>query len=890
MSSYTGRYTGSKGERLVFLLGVFALAFSASGLGATVEIAADFDPEKHLITGSQWVSWEEPPAEASFFLLANLGREKNPYLSGRALDEIYAWGFDPAWTKIDGVFWETPGGTRELPYQLLPAPPTLQTYSLEDVFLKVSLPGGEGRLRIDFRTRFPHVLVGEPGRLGDVYTWRFGWHPIPAQLPQGDRWPFLLSAHDYSLELTVPEGWEAALPGQVEEVAGEGRRLYRVSFPTPVRSITLFIGPEEELGRVSLPLEGLFLEAVALPGDEDKLRQLATYIPEILSHYGSRFGPYPYRRLLLVEHPNQVGVAFAADGVVFIPKWFFDRLNITAEGMLSRYGQFALAHELAHQWWGVGVGVDLDAENWLSEGLAQYAAVSWYEERYGAEGGNVFLFENKGLGEAMAESAVGFVNLREHLIELPYLQMAFQGFDEAVVKPLAELDYAQASSVRLYDKGYLVFRALAHLVGEDLFDQVLSEVAGRFRGGNLTVEELKLILEERSGMDLVGFFTSWVWGEARADYGIERVLRRQGEEGYVTEVHLFRKGTGFLPVEVEAQGPEGESMSQTWPSGEAPREILVFETTFPVVRVVVDPGHYVLDEDRLNNVWPPRFVFVTTENELPLDGYLVYANPNSRAVQVQYLDRFGWAIYPEELAVEGFVSYGRQATVWGFARVKGTLIGAISLTRHLWDTPPTGDPGTYWESVGDFTVSFSRRPYPVIGVGLSWQASLTSTYSEGLSLLVVPGKGGRLYLEHTQGLSLFPRTYLDLTFGLGIASPGLPDELHFGLSELHTLEDGPWGERKLFLEARVSLPSGQGDYSLAGMALASGITPYIYLSWGGVWTEGASSGKMGPYSEVGGGIEFRLELFGGLLALPGVVGVAWPLPQGEGVFFFELGS
>ena len=872
------------------VLALAASAVSPAVWGTTVELEVRFHPEEHVISGTMWVTWESPPEVAHFVLLANLGREENPHLSGRARDEQYVDGFDPSWTVVERVLWAGPAGEEELPFELLPAPPTLQTYSLDDVIMKVSLPGGEGRLRIDFRTRFPHIWAGAPGRLFDFYTWRFGWHPIPFAPPEGDRWPLLLPAYTYRLSLRTPPGWRAVLPGEVETEAGDQGTTWHVSFPEPVRSIALFLGPEEELVPIQLELAGLELEAVALRGNEDKVRALATYIPELLAHFQRRFGPYPYPRLVLVEHPNQVGVAMAADGIIYFPKWFFDRFNLTVEGMLSRYGRFVLAHELAHQWWGVGVGVDLDAENWLSEGLAQYAAISWFEEEFGAEGGNVFKFERKGLGEALAGSMWGFVNLREHFTEFPYLGIAFRDFDEAVVKPLSEVDYAQASGVRLYAKGYLVFRALAHLVGEDLFDQVLGEIAEGFRGGTLTVQELKELLEERAGQDLTPFFQHWVWGDAQADYAIERVARRKTEAGYETTVYLYREGEGFLPVEVEVRGPEGESQVQTWTPGDALYEIMVFKTPFPVREVVVDPGHYALDVNRLNNVWPTKFVLAAARNELPLDGYLVRVDPGSRAVQVQYLDRFGWAVYPDAMAAEGFVRYGREATVWGFARVTDTLIGELVLIRHLWAQPETGQAGTYWMPAGDVWISFSRRPYPVLGLGLSWQGYLPQVYGGGASLLSLPGLGGRLYFQHTQELDLFPNLYLGLTFGLGLGSPELPDELWFGLSELRTLGNGPRGQRKLVLSLDLELPDYRSPYSLAGAALVSRVSPRAYLRWGKLWTEGDSPSPIVAHAEVGVEAGLRIELFGGLAVLRGVVGVAWPLPEGEGRLYFGLGA
>jgi hypothetical protein len=851
---------------------------------AQVEISVQFDPEQHIVSGSQWVSWEAPPQVATFALLANLGREENPYLSGRALDTQYVWGFDPAWTEVRRVVWEGEV-ERELEFELLPAPPALQTYSLEDVLLRVPLPGGEGRLRIDFATRFPHVSSGEAGRLGNIYTWRFGWHPIPVELPAGEYWPLVLPAHHYRVELTLPTGWRAFLPGEVEEEAGEEEVRWRASFAIPVRSISLYFGPEEELTPVELPLADLELVGVAPAGEEEALRALLTYVPEILRHYGERFGPYPHPRLLVVHHPNRVGLAMAADGVVFLPQWYFDRQHLTASGILSRFGQFILAHELAHQWWGIGVGVDFNAENWLSEGLAQYASISWFEEKFGPEGGNLFVLEREGLGEALVESLIGFVNLREHFTELPYMDIAFQGFDEAVVKPLAEVRYGQATGIRIYDKGYLVLRALAHLVGEEAFDRVLAKVAASYRGRLLTVEELKALLEEETGEEWGWFFQAWVWGEAQADYAVREVRRGREGERYRAEVYLTRSWEGFLPVEVEVRGPEEQRELLVWPAGEEESTVLVFETDFPVREVVVDPGHYVLDHNRLNNVWPTRYVLAIGKNQLPLDGYLVRGDPETRAVQIQYLNRFGWAIYPEALAVQGFVRYGREATVWGFAQINDTLTGQLSLALHLWDQPETGQAGEYWVPAGDLVLSLARRPYWQWGVGITWQQFLPRVFWGQGTLVGVPGAGERITFTHLQELSLAPHTYLQLGLGLGLVRGTLPQELRLRLGELYTVTDGPQGQRKLFLGASLWLPPHQEPYHLAGVALVSRVVPRLYLSWGKLWS---ADGPLTTRMEVGGELLIRCELLGGTMALTGVVGLAWPLPEGQAVFYFGI--
>ncbi|MFN3346347.1 MAG: M1 family metallopeptidase [Candidatus Bipolaricaulaceae bacterium] len=859
---------------------VWVTFFGVVSWAAQVRITAEFDPRTHELRGTQWVELAQPQNAAWFVLLANLSREKNPYVSPLVLDSMYVWGFDPAWTRIEEAVWEPSG--KALPFELLSAPATYQTYSLADVLLRVEVPREPGTLRLSFRTRFPHVWV-EPGRLEDIYTWRFGWHPIPLPEPPGEALPLYLPFHRYEVELVLPEGWRAFLPGNM---GVEGNR-FRTRFPLPVTSVALCFGPAERFRTFSLSVDGRLWEGVALPGDEAGLRALLTWAPEILSWYEERFGPYPFERILIVEHPTDLGVAMTAEGIVFLPRWFFAREHLTASGTLTRLGVFILAHELAHLWWGLGVGVDFDAENWLSEGLSQYLSITWYEERFGSEGGNLFVFDKKGLGEELVSYYLGFVNLREHLTELPYLDLAFLGFDEAVVKPTREVRYGQVSGDRIYNKGYLVLRALAHLVGEDAFQKALRRTAQKFRGRRLSVAAFQKILEEESGQDLSRFFADWVLGEAQADYGIAGFRQRPTSGGYEVELVLTFAGTGILPVPVELRGHEDRKTTVLWEPTGNETEILTVTVDFPVQEVVVDPEHRVLDVDRLNNRWPRRYVWAM-RRELPLDGYVISADP-SGGFTLSYLNRFGFAVYPQEMAVAGWVRFGREASLSGWAQVQDSLVGSLTFTRHLWATPATGLAATYWEEVGAFSLALARLPEWALGLGLSWQF-LVSRAAAGSAYLLLAGGDHLLSFNHTELFGLGPHLYPTLTLSLGFASPGMGERFWPALTELRTLALRPEGAPQARLKAAAVLglwlPPSFPAYSLAQAALVSEARPRLFFAAGQLWNNPESRET---FLEVGGELWITVEALGGLLLLQWVMGLAWPLlPEGPVLLYFGL--
>ncbi len=872
---------------------LFLFAVSAT---AQHEIDVRFDPETHVLYGVQVIAWEETPAVAWFSLPANLDREPNPYLGGRAIDQRYAWGFDPAWTEIDAVSWVNGEDVTELEYALLPAAKTTQTYSLQDGLLRIDLPATPGKLKIEFRTRFPHLRYGEPGRIGRIYQWRFGWHPMPVLPADGEYWPHVMLAHDYHVRLALPEGWEAILPGTVERWEEEDLVIYGTTFGQPVRSVMLLFAPEGTYTSAVLPSRSVDIEVAALADHEDKLRAMGSYVEEILTYYGERYGPYPFERILLVEHPSQVGIAYAADGVACMPQWLFRRADLTAPGVMSRYGRFILAHELAHQWWGLGIGVDLDAENWLSEAFSHYLAVRWYEDRYGEEGGNVFKMERPGLGAAMVNSMIGFVNLREHLVELPYLSTVFLGFDEAIVKPTSEVDYLQASGVRLYEKGYLVLRALGGLVGEEALDEALQLAHERFRGAWLTVDAFQGLVEETSEQELSDFFDHWVWGDAWADYRVDRLVRARDGELHVTEAHVSRAGRGFLPVVVEARGAEGERARVVWGPDDPDEHVIVFETDFPVRRVSLDPDHHVLDVDRLNNHMPRRFVVAMERAELPLDAYLIEADPMTQGLSLRYLDRFGWEIHPQFQAAAAWIRYGREATLSGWAQVTDTLVGQVSFTRHLWSTPALGSTGTYWTHSGDLTLTVARMPTLAFELSAQWQDLIRRGEAFAGSLLYLSGYGGRVVGAALTETRLWPHTYLQFIARGGMADEGLPDPFKFRLSEFNSIgtspiaPPAPIGRNTGSVTASLWLPEAEPDYMLGGIALVDQVLGRGYATAGKVWDEPGDWSTAPLYLEAGGELWIGLDALGGLMRLYLVLGAAWPIsPSGPGVIYLGFG-
>lgn len=107
-----------------------------------------------------------------------------------------------------------------------------------------------------------------------------------------------------------------------------------------------------------------------------------------LERFETMFGPFPYPRLAVSQIPGNFGQGWPE--LVYIPT-----LTFLSEPQLADLGggkydalqnEVLVAHEIAHQWWGNQVGWRTYHDQWLSEGLATFAAALCLKYEKGGEG------------------------------------------------------------------------------------------------------------------------------------------------------------------------------------------------------------------------------------------------------------------------------------------------------------------------------------------------------------------------------------------------------------------------------------------------------------------------------------------------------------------------
>jgi aminopeptidase N len=187
-----------------------------------------------------------------------------------------------------------------------------------------------------------------------------------------------------------------------------------------------------------------------------------------------------YSQLLVKGDEAQEAATYSVLGV--------DELSATAGNVTD---DWAIVHELAHQWWGNLVTCTTLRDFWLNEGITTFMTAAWKEHRYGRAAYDAELEVARArLGKAQAK-----------------------GFD----MPLAWEGHYPSLGMRRavqYSKGALFMDHLRNTLGEKAFWSGLRRYTRAHAGGTVTSIDLERAMQSASGRDLQPLFAEWVFGGA----------------------------------------------------------------------------------------------------------------------------------------------------------------------------------------------------------------------------------------------------------------------------------------------------------------------------------------------------------------------------------------
>lgn len=310
-----------------------------------------------------------------------------------------------------------------------------------------------------------------------------------------------------TIRIALPSGMDAVATGRAlppadapeDNPALRGRKVFTFVAEEPVRYLACVISRFNTLDPREVPVgeeggETLSLLVQVNPRQSGRGRSMIGDAADITSFYASLVGgaPYPNLTLAVTENNKPGGHSppyFALINQI-VPSaeliWRNDPVSFDS------FPLFFVAHEIAHQWWGHGVGWKNYHEQWISEGFAQYFA-ALYAQRQRGDGA---------FGSVLRQMrATAIDNSSQGPIYLGY-RLGHIRNDDRVFRAL------------VYNKGAMVLHMLRRRVGDEAFFSGLRTFYERWKFKKAGTDDFRQVMEEASQMDLAPFFEAWVYGAA----------------------------------------------------------------------------------------------------------------------------------------------------------------------------------------------------------------------------------------------------------------------------------------------------------------------------------------------------------------------------------------
>ncbi len=447
------------------------------------EITAEYIPENRTLTGVVKVSFENTlDSELSalkFNLYPNayrkdaLFRPVSPVYEDSAYYEGESYGEMVISSVVGAKSWEVMGEDENILYaylerSLFPGDKVVVDIGFMTKLAAVKHRTGVTKSTVNLGNAFP-VLCGVKN--GGFYEC--------AYYSDGD--PFYTDFADYKVTLTLPKEYEVAATGQTHgERSLESKKVHTM-YATNVTDFALVLARDYRLIREKA---GDTLLAYYYYADEKPDESLAL-VKEAFSFYERTFGKYPHAVYTVAE----TGLCLGGQE--------YPCLTMLSDSLYGVARARAIVHEIAHLWWGTVVGNDQIENAWQDEGLAEYSALLFFEE-----------YEKYGLTREELVTAA----LKEYRSYYDVYGSVLGRTDTRMTRHLKEYLSEYEYAAITFDKSVVMWDTLRKSVGEKKFLSSLKRYYGK-HAYNIASAGALVGSFERSGLDVAGFFDSFLQGK-----------------------------------------------------------------------------------------------------------------------------------------------------------------------------------------------------------------------------------------------------------------------------------------------------------------------------------------------------------------------------------------
>jgi hypothetical protein len=350
---------------------------------------------------------------------------------------------------------------------------------------------------------------------------------------------------DFDLTFTSPEGFLLASIGERIDSAGAPGHMIRTRWKSKGRvrnaSFTLGLYDQYQTAEDGVPpvtvlwsndMHRAIGRNAGIGGGKNMEKQVGDDVLNAMRFYQHVFGPAPVDHFYATEIPAYHGEAWP--GIVGLSFATFHTEDKQGFGVVFR------AHEVAHQWFGIGVDYATYRDRWLSEGFSNFAGL-WYMQN--RKGSNDKYFDMLDLWRNDI--------LRRRAEPIPIW------LGHRVITARTGEDY----NTIVYEKGAWTLHMLRILLldmksmNEDRFTDIMRGYYTSFRGRAASTADFQRVVEEKTGPRMDWFFNQWVRSSLVPTY---RVASRTDEADGKFQVRLRVKQEQvpddflmYVPVAVE---------------------------------------------------------------------------------------------------------------------------------------------------------------------------------------------------------------------------------------------------------------------------------------------------------------------------------------------------
>lgn len=309
----------------------------------------------------------------------------------------------------------------------------------------------------------------------------------------------------------------------VEDLDEVGRAVFVHKTRVPVKYLSFIAG---QFGRPKIK-EGKI--PVLYFRTEEILPQNMNYLEEaaaIMEFYQERFGEFPFDKLGIVHRQwSHSGGHSPASFVILNELPRFPGIDPLIEKnnpvTLSRYREYYLAHEIAHQWWGQAVAWRTYHDQWISEGLSQYSAALYLREKYGEGAFNYIL--KKFSRWTRKKTKWGGITMGSRI---------------------SYFDFSAYQTI-VYNKSSLVLNMLREILGDELFFAGINQFYRKYRYSIARTGDFYKVMQDTSKQDLMPFFDNWFNSYLLPDVTIAHMVEKKSD-GYILNVTVNQSKKTFV--------------------------------------------------------------------------------------------------------------------------------------------------------------------------------------------------------------------------------------------------------------------------------------------------------------------------------------------------------